>query len=320
MEPMTLGSPVGSPMQSPSSASNNSAYLPSFLLGEATTPARLGPNVAESTRFSNVVSSNLPSPIPSYSTPDYRHNRQKAIFANVTSPGSPRVGNESHVGGPPTRGLFDTVDVTQPSEPYKNAENLNLSRNQARVNTNNVNDLFFMDNNTSISNNEPTHGLLRWITVFGFPPDAINTVLSHISNRVRIVDKHPAPHPQSNWIHLKCATEQEAQRALLCNGNIVSGSIMIGVTPCTDEGVILNPDKENRGNLNRSMRIFSSPTKLNQSADYSNIVRSPKIQNARPLATGYNHHLNSQSVRSPENVPQKASGIVSKAMELVFGW
>ncbi|XP_074110319.1 nucleoporin Nup35 [Cotesia typhae] len=321
MEPMTLGSPVGSPMQNPGSPSTNPAYLPSFLLGEATTPARLGTsNITESSRFSNVVNSNIPSPIPSYSTPDYRHNRQKAIFANVTSPGSPRVGNESHAGGPPTRGLFDSLEVTQSSEAYKNAENLSLSRHQTRMNMSNVNDLFFMDNNTSVNNAEPCQGLLRWITVFGFPPDTLNTVLSHISNRVRIVDKHPPPHPQSNWIHLKCATEQEAQRALLCNGNIVSGLIMIGVAPCTDEGVILNPDKENCSNLNRSMRVFSSPTKLNQSSDYNSAIRSPKLHNARPLASGYNHHINSHSVRSPENVPQKASGIVSKAMELVFGW
>ena len=34
MEPMTLGSPVGSPVQSPGTPGTNSAYLPSFLLGE----------------------------------------------------------------------------------------------------------------------------------------------------------------------------------------------------------------------------------------------------------------------------------------------
>lgn len=40
MEPMTLGSPVGSPMQNPGSPSTNPAYLPSFLLGEATTVSK----------------------------------------------------------------------------------------------------------------------------------------------------------------------------------------------------------------------------------------------------------------------------------------
>lgn len=36
MEPMTLGSPVGSPAQTPGSPSCSSAYLPGFLLGDNT--------------------------------------------------------------------------------------------------------------------------------------------------------------------------------------------------------------------------------------------------------------------------------------------
>lgn len=272
-------------------------------------------------RFSNIIGSSLPSPISSYSSPDYRHNRQKAMFANATSPGSPRMGSENHTGGPPTKGLFDTLETAQTPESYTATTNRSLSRNQPRNLINNCNDPFFMDNSATIGNNETSQGLLRWITIFGFPPDAMNTVLSYISNRVRIVDKHPAPHSQSNWIHLKCATEQEAQRALTCNGNIISGLIMIGVTPCMDEGVVLSPEKESRSKINGSMRIFSSPTKLNQSLqDSGNILRSPRIQNARPLAAGYSQHLSPQAVRSPENVPQKSTGLVSKAMELVFGW
>ncbi|KAK0166830.1 hypothetical protein PV327_004312 [Microctonus hyperodae] len=321
MEPMTLGSPMGSPAQTPGSPSCSSAYLPGFLLGDNTTPARLSiSNANDPSRYPN-IGSNLPSPISSYSSSDYRHNRQKAIFANTTSPvGSPRVGSENHTGGPPTKGLFDNLDTPQPSETFISTSNRSLSRNQCRSILNNGNDPFYMENISNIGNNDAAQGLLRWITVFGFPPDALNTVLSHISNRVRIVDKHSAPHSQSNWIHLKCATEQEAQRALACNGNIVSGSIMIGVTPCMDEGVILNVEKENRG-MNGSMRIFSSPTKMNQSTgDSGNILRTPRIQNARPLAVGYSQHLSPQTVRSPENIPQKSTGLVSKAMEYVFGW
>ena len=35
MEPMTLGSPMSSPAQSPTSSGAQSAYLPGFLLGES---------------------------------------------------------------------------------------------------------------------------------------------------------------------------------------------------------------------------------------------------------------------------------------------
>lgn len=289
--------------------------------------ARMGMlNVADSPRYINPGSGSLPSPISSYGTPDYRHNRQKPMFGNPTSPTGGQIGSDAHAGGPPTRGLFDALEITQSPGDYGTPNNHSIAahnQSQSRLLTNNANNSIFLDNTANFASNETSQGLLQWVTVFGFPPNAINTVLSHISNRVRIVDKHPPPHPQSNWIHLKCATEQEAQRALACNGNVVSGAIMIGVTPCMDEGVILSPDKENQSKFNGSMRIFTSPGKSSQgtSGEAGSSLRSPiKIQNARPLASGYNQHLSPQAVRAAENVPQRSTGLVSKAMEYVFGW
>lgn len=329
MEPMTLGSPSGTPAQSPGTPGSSSAYLPGFLLGEATTPARLNmSNHPDSSRYS---ATNMTSPVLSYGAPtDYRLNRQKAMFANAQTPGSPRIGGDNQTGGPPTRGLFDSLEPTsQMQESFtttttnnNNNNNISMSRNQRRsIIDSPTNDSFFFDNSINIGNTESSQGLLRWITVFGFSPNALNTVLSHISNRVRIVDKHPAPHPQSNWIHLKCATEQEAQRALACNGNIVSGSIMIGVTPCLDEGVVLSPEKENR-TINGSMRIFSSPNRMghNTNDNSTNILNTPRSHNVRPLAAGFNHHMSPQSIIKNDNIPQKSTGIVTKAMEYVFGW
>lgn len=244
------------------------------------------------------------------------------MFGNVTSPSGSQIGAEGHTGGPPTRGLFDTLETTQPIGLYTPTTNRNTLDNQSRLLMSNANNSMFLDNSANHSTNESSPGLLQWVTVFGFPPSAINTVLSHVSSRVRIVDKRAAPHAQSNWVHLKCASEQEAQRALMCNGNIVSGSIMIGVVPCTDEGVILSSEKENQSKMNGSMRLFSTPGRLTRGmSDCSNTPRtSVKIQNARPLATGYNQHLSPQSVKSPENIPHKSTGFVSKAMEYVFGW
>ncbi|XP_063983730.1 nucleoporin Nup35 [Diachasmimorpha longicaudata] len=311
MEPMTLGSPVGSPAQSPGSPANNSAYLPNFILGETThTPGRMAlSSVSDTSRFSTINSpSGLPSPISSYGSPDYRHNRQKAMFANAASPGTPRIGGECLTGGPPTRDLFDTFETAPPTDSFPGGNRRSFSRNLI-----NSNDPLFLDS-LNIGTGE-SQGLLRWITIFGFPSNALNIVLSHISNRVRIVDKHPPPQPQSNWIHLKCATEQEAQRALACNGNIVSGSIMIGVTPCTDEGVVMSPDKENRM-ANGSMRIFS--TSNTNRPEPTNILTSPNSSiNKRVI---FNAQYSPSNIRQPDNVPQRSTGIVSKAMEYVFGW
>ena len=282
-------------------------------------------NLPDSPRYINTGSSNLPSPIASYGTPDYRHNRQKAMFGNPTNQNDSQMGTEGHTSGPPTRGLFDVLEVPQIPGNYGTPNSRNVAgHNQfSRTLVNNSNNTIFLNNtvNFTCDSGEASQGLLQWVTVFGFPPNALNTVLSHISNRVRIVDKHAAPSPHCNWIHLKCATEQEAQRALACNGNVVSGAIMIGVTSCMDEGVILSPSKENGSKFNGSMRIFTSPDKVNAAGTPGSSLRSPvKIQNARPLASGYNQHLSPQAVRAIDNVPQRSTGLVSKAMEYIFGW
>ncbi|XP_015586917.1 nucleoporin Nup35 [Cephus cinctus] len=318
MEPMALGSPVGSPAQTPGSPGTNSAYLPSFLLGDVHSNTRVS---NDSSRLLNTGGSGMTSPVSHYGTPEFRTNRQKSMFGNVTSPSEGQIGTEGHAGGPPTRGLFDTLEITQQIGSPTPLNNQSIISNQSRLLGNNVgSNSFFLDTSTNATSPE-SQGLSQWVTVFGFPPSAINAVFSHISSRVRVVDKHAPPHTQSNWIHIKCASEQEAQRALSCNGNIVTGSIMIGVIPCTDEGVLLVSDKENHSKLNGSMRLFPSPGRIHQGQSDSIVPRTPiRLQNARPLASGYNQHLSPQSVKSPENIPQRSTGLVSKAMEYVFGW
>ncbi|XP_014607201.1 PREDICTED: nucleoporin NUP53 [Polistes canadensis] len=324
MEPMTLGSPVSNAIPNPSSPGGNTMYLPSFLLGDTNLPTKIGGTSPQDNSFRhlNATNINMISPISQYGTPDYRINRQKAVFGNTTTPNTSQIGAENHVGGPPTRGLFDIVEsspaLTTPKTAL-NQTNQSFYSNHSKKLINSTNNMLFPDSPLSLNNNE-SQGLLQWVTVFGFPPNAINTVLSHISSKVRIIDKHSPPLPISNWIHLKCASEQETQRALACNSNIVSGSIMIGVIPCTDEAVILSCDKENRSMLNGSMKSFSTFNKMDLSREQSTPHTPIKIKNARPLVAGYSQHLSPQSVTLAENVPQKSTGLVTKAMEYVFGW
>ncbi|XP_053987463.1 nucleoporin Nup35 isoform X1 [Hylaeus volcanicus] len=319
MEPMTLGSPVGSPVQSPGSP-GTCAYLPNFLLGDTATPTKINlTNPQDTPKQFHVGHSGLSSPLSHYGTPDYRTNRQKAVFGSANTPNTSQIVTEGHTGGPPTRGLFDTFETSQTSSPYILTMNQSISCNQSRLLMNSMNNSIFADSSINPNMSE-SQGLLQWVTVFGFPPSDMNTVLAHISSRVRIVDKHPAPQAHCNWIHLKCASEQEAQRALACNGNIVSDSVMIGVSPCTDESIVLGNDQENRSKMNERVKCFSSLGKANYMQEYSSANKSIRKQNARPLAAGYNQHLSPQSVRSPENVPQKSTGLVSKAMEYMFGW
>jgi len=251
-------------------------------------------------RHLNITNASLMSPV-SYGSPDYRSNRQKAVFGSTTTPSTPQMSTKNHTGGPPTRGLFDTLDVTYVSSPAMSAANPAITTtpvNQSKLMMSTLSSpLMFPDSSIHLSTSE-SQSLLQWVTVFGFLPIDVNVVLSHISSRVRIVDKHPPPQPQSNWIHLKCASEQEAQKALMCNGSIVSGTIMIGVIPCTDEGVILGCDKENRTKLNGSMRSLSMGRISQSPFSVSPVARRRKL---RSLAAGYTQHFSPQAAQVPEN-------------------
>ncbi|XP_011164836.1 nucleoporin NUP35 [Solenopsis invicta] len=318
MEPMTLGSPMHSPIQGPGSP-GSSSYLPSFLLGDTNTPSKINiMSPQDNPRHLNITNASLMSPV-SYGSPDYRSNRQKAVFGNTTTPTTPQISSKNHTGGPPTRGLFDTLEVphvlTSPTSAAIPAIPITPA-NQSRLMTSALSSpLMFPDSSINLNTSE-SQSLLQWVTVFGFQPIDVNAVLSHISSRVRIMDKHPAPQLQSNWIHLKCASEQEAQKALMCNGSIVSGTIMIGVIPCTDEGVVLGCDKENRSKLNGSMRSLSMG-RISETPFTSPTMRRRKL---RALAAGYSQHFSPQTTQLPENVPQKSASLVSKAMEYMFGW
>jgi len=74
----------------------------------------------------------------------------------------------------------------------------------------------------------PSH----WVTVFGFPPSASSTILSHFARFGTLVDKLLPV--QGNWMHLCYQTKVEVRRALSNNGKIFGGDTMIGVMPCTD--------------------------------------------------------------------------------------
>lgn len=311
---------MNSPVQSPGSPGGSSSYLPSFLLGDTNTPAKINVmSPQDNPRHLNITNASLMSSV-SYGSPDYRSNRQKAVFGSTTTPTTPQMSTKAHTGGPPTRGLFDTLDVSYVSSPATSAAHPAVAAtpvNQSRLMMSTLSSpMMFPDSPISLSTSE-SQSLLQWVTVFGFLPIDVNAVLSQISSRVRIVDKHPAPQSQSNWIHLKCASEQEAQKALMCNGSIVSGTIMIGVIPCTDEGVVLGCDKENRSKLNGSVRSLSMGRPCQSSFNGSPTARRRKL---RSLAAGYNQHFSPQAAQLPENVPQKSASLVSKAMEYVFGW
>jgi len=140
-----------------------------------------------------------------------------------------------------------------------------------------------------------------WVTVLGFPPHAASLVLSQFAQCGTIVDKKfPS---EGNWVHLKYSSQYETAKALSFNGKLISNSIMVGVVPYN---VIEN--KENAQAAINNMSMFNDST----------VLTSPN--RARPLTQSFNMQHNAADIMSPTNCPQKSTGIVTKAMEYVFGW
>ncbi|XP_022905535.1 nucleoporin NUP35 [Onthophagus taurus] len=299
MEPMALGSP-----SSPTTPGINPNFLPSFLMGETQT----------------LNSSNIPTPgasrtpnVKYTSTPDSRNLRQKLFnqslnesYQNNMNQGnfqSPPYNNvQPERTGPPKQGLFDTIDKSTPPvlsstvqfTPGQGSfptESFSIIGNES-INYNIISpghDSMNKFNYTSIQHKQQHEGM--WVTVFGFPPSATSLVLAQLANYGSIVDKKFPT--QGNWIHLKYSSPLEANKALALHGKLISNSIMIGVVP------FVNKNK--------------SENKENMENDVSTPVR------ARSLRQSYITPQPSSPV-VPQNVPQKSTGLVGKAMEYVFGW
>lgn len=163
-----------------------------------------------------------------------------------------------------------------------NEENsLNYTRNVQFNDTVNRRNSFNMSSNRVDS---------HWITVFGFPPSALSLVLSQLANCGPIAEKRIPS--QGNWIHIKFNNLSEVAKALSLNGKLINNSIMIGVNLHYE-----NDNKENDGS-----NVFTSPIR------------------ARSLRHSFVSPQSPNSVIPPQALPQKSTGLMTKAMEYVFGW
>lgn len=163
-----------------------------------------------------------------------------------------------------------------------------------------------LQSNWTPTNRQPIDPLSpdnTWITILGFPCSTTNVILAHFAQCGTIVEKKfPS---QGNWVHIKYSNPYEASKALAFNGKILAGSIMVGVLPYRPNEL---SNKENvsinESNLNNST-FAASPR--------------PVRSLAQPYLSPQQRNSNiSETISSP--VPQKSTGIVTKAMEYVFGW
>lgn len=280
MEPMTLGSAPSSP----SSPGINPNFLPSFLIGDIppTTPHNTGISPGRN---------KTPGSFRGVSSINEAATLRQKLFnqsiAETPAPTPFQPVNERV--GPPKTGLFDSLEagrkVTSPilnSTAHYNEPGL-FNESLSRIHPE---ETFMSGRSFNSSRLEKIDS--HWITVFGFPPSVLSLVLSQLSNCGVIVDKQIPS--QGNWVHVKFNNLSEVSRALSLNGKCINSNIMIGVQ--------LHYNKENKENAS----MITSPMR------------------ARSLRHSFISMQASNNVIATQNVPQKSTGIVSKAMEYVFGW
>lgn len=104
--------------------------------------------------------------------------------------------------------------------------------------------------------------------------------------------------PQNgNWMHVRFASRIESDKALNYNLKVIANNVMVGVTRCNDESIIKDNLKQTEADM--------EPYKLR----------------VRPLSQQtYNVAQHDIHVSPSNNIPQKNSGLMNKAMDLIFGW
>lgn len=299
MEPMTLGSPPSSPGQSPQA---NPAFLPAFLMGD--TPAQ---SPQRNNQLSPTKNRSFGFKTPTIATNERQIQNR---FLNQPTP-SEQYNLSNNVpaekSGPPTLSLFDTLDskndfanstridgrqFSTPTKEFEPKSPISSKIGTPQSNIRNLNDSLNKWNSYKKPDNENL-----WVTVLGFPPYASSLVLTQFSHCGNIIDKKFPP--DGNWVHIKFSNKHEVAKAMSYNGRLISNSVMIGV--------ILHHEKENKENT------VQSP----QDNRITPTITSPN--RARSLTQPYALSQNTE-VLSPQNVPQRSTGIVTKAMEYVFGW
>lgn len=226
MEPMALGSPTHSPSGSPNVGYLPPFLLgeinPPTLSSLSPRPNSLSPTKGRSLAFGKSIMplktnalSNLyyciyfflkgsPTSPTQTSTPDqklYRqnvpmhqqvlYNQQQNLFANM--PPSPNISYSSKTNGPPIEDLFDTIKSNEPSVDkslFQENSFLGYGNNNSLMHNSYVNNV--SANNQSLPNQWQDTCQDQdqyWVTVFGFPPNAANTVLARFSNCGAILGK-----------------------------------------------------------------------------------------------------------------------------------
>jgi len=291
-------------MGSPGSPTSHSQYLPGFLLGE--------PDISEDTRLPSSATPHSPPRTPS----GYLHR------GNPLTPFRPDYnrGSKTKIDGPPTQSLFDDL-VEKPS----------------------------MLNNT-LQSPQQLDGSIQdndgfWVVVFGFPPSQTSHVVAMFSQLGHVIEhSYPA---NGNWVFIKYQSRSGVRKALTYNERVISGNFMIGVnerrsihqyfglsSSCgMHQKYTSNPPHDSDDKfftLKYSRPYPRFPTCLggrcntlkdttNTSFQFNSSLPTSPVTPMSPKIRHLNLSRRDNMVVNPP-VPTKDTSMVSKAMDLLFGW
>lgn len=289
MEPMTLGSP-GSP-----TSPGGSSYLPEFLVGD---PVH-NPHPSSPTKNPRQI-----NPVPG--TP-------RSLNLTVNSPCAERLQRTVQInqvekpGGPPVIGLFDTLESTTvptastPTVTFQTPTQSSMLPPVTPV--------------RNFQTDENSYAMDNWVTVFGFPPSAASSILLQFAQLGQILE-HRFP-PKGNWVHLHYYSRMEARRALTYHGKVLGSNTMIGVIPCQDP-TIMKGQGGKTVSESPSM-YFSTPNTVTSPANCGTTWADRSIVSPRGRPLNRSVHLENE-VLSPQNIPVRHNGFVTKTLDYIFGW
>lgn len=315
MEPMNLGSPVHNYLGSPQFGSPNSGssgvqggggggYLPGYLMGD---PHQMSPGAPVITRqlsspsklnrsMSNMSSTGM---VSTPTTPlQFTSTRGPGLLKETLNHSGRLQSRSDKPGGPPTTSLLSGLTPNSTINSPFNRFDTTAGFDGTPSRTHEI-------KNQGEDGVDPAS---LWVTVFGFPPSAASYVISQLGACGTVLQH--LLHPNANWMHLRFQTRLQARKALSKNGTVLGGTIMIGVCPCTDTSVLEQSAV--------SCSVLDSSITGSGVANISNNFGTPRT--IRPLTQAFKEAQSENKVVPGTNTPNKNSGIVSKAMEYIFGW
>lgn len=339
LEQMIVGGSSPGSSSNPTTSPGIAQYLPGFLMSDTGTPTAANNPRAWSMPGSPSPTKSVRGQLFSTSVSTSPKSLLSPIQAPATQPVTPnfarhyhRQTSEKH-SGPPVHGLFEYTST--PKFPVKNsmsntsalnvsslshpaARNVSMSAEELlnpHVSKCIGNDFKFPSSPAQLdpfytqreglkSDEELDH---CWVTVFGFPAAASSYILQQFYHYGNITDYKMSP--SGNWMHLHYQTQLQAKVALSKNGKIFNGSVMIGVAPCIDKAV-----------MNQCRNTSRTTTQSQRQTDTSLLNASLPVNNNTPINVAFKFAADEHAVIPTGTVPEKNGGLMSKALEYLFGW